>query len=160
MESSSEGSVAPRRWPLARLAFILALVVVPAILLGSGQLLISDFARGRAMREDVDESFRRRAQLQTVLSLLQDVETSQRGYLLTGNERFLEPYIVARKRLVGDLDRLDQLLESESGPGSSLRDLEILAARKLAFADRTIDLRRQGRAGEATQMVAAGTAGG
>src|SRR5439155_1434528 len=32
------------------------------------------------------------AQLEAVLSTLKDAETGQRGYLLTGDERYLDPY--------------------------------------------------------------------
>ena len=35
-------------------------------------------------------------QLETLLSSLKDAETAQRGYLLTGAERYLEPYTDAR----------------------------------------------------------------
>src|SRR5687767_7075716 len=41
--------------------------------------------------------------------LLLDLETGQRGYLITGEERFLEPWFAARRQLpraTADLERL------------------------------------------------------
>ena len=37
--------------------------------------------------------------LQKMLSVLQDAETGQRGYLLTGNDAYLEPFILATGRI-------------------------------------------------------------
>ncbi len=52
----------------------------------------------------------RRAQLatETLLSQLKDAETGQRGFLLTGNPAYLEPYDAARQRLDADFKRLEQ----------------------------------------------------
>jgi len=47
-------------------------------------------------------------QVSTVLSRLQDAETGQRGYLLTGEAEFLEPYNEAVARVGGDLDTLEK----------------------------------------------------
>ncbi|MFA6277837.1 MAG: response regulator [Pedobacter sp.] len=37
--------------------------------------------------------------LETIISTLKDAETGQRGYLLTGNKVFLEPYVGAKERV-------------------------------------------------------------
>lgn len=51
-----------------------------------------------------------RTQLQQLLSTLQDAETGQRGYLLTGNNNYLEPYQAAKLRLERQLAQLDALI--------------------------------------------------
>jgi CHASE3 domain sensor protein len=38
-----------------------------------------------------------------LVSSAKDAETGSRGYLLTGQERFLEPYVAARKALPAEL---------------------------------------------------------
>lgn len=43
-----------------------------------------------------------------LLSSLKDAETGQRGYLLTGDERFLQPYLLARSSIPGELTELIQ----------------------------------------------------
>jgi PAS domain S-box-containing protein len=43
-----------------------------------------------------------------LLSELKDAETGQRGYVLTGDEAFLEPYLAVRSRVSGELEGLRQ----------------------------------------------------
>src|SRR5258707_825651 len=50
--------------------------------------------------------------LTEVMSALKDAETGQRGYLLIGDERYLEPYASAIKSLDGYLQDLRQLTSS------------------------------------------------
>jgi PAS domain S-box-containing protein len=50
----------------------------------------------------------------TFLSELKDAETGQRGYALTGNEAYLQPYFAVHDRLVGDLRALQALSLSDS----------------------------------------------
>jgi PAS domain S-box-containing protein len=44
-----------------------------------------------------------------LLSALKDAEIGQRGYLLTGDEAFLEPYLAVRDSVAGQLNELRQL---------------------------------------------------
>jgi PAS domain S-box-containing protein len=48
-------------------------------------------------------------QAESLLLALVDAETGQRGYALTGNERFLEPYNAVRNNIKGDLESLRRL---------------------------------------------------
>src|SRR5262245_54156295 len=52
----------------------------------------------------------RSRQLQTVLSVLQEAETGQRGYLLTGRARYLAPFEEAK----GELARIFQAVATAS----------------------------------------------
>ena len=80
--------------------------------------------------------------LSGLLSLTLDVETGQRGYALTGEDRFLEPYRAA----LGRID--DHLLEIRKLTSDNPRQLERVAAlqsiikERLAFTDTNIMLRR------------------
>src|SRR5579862_6371269 len=49
-------------------------------------------------------------QAQAVLSTLKDSETGQRGYLLSGDESYLEPYAAARTRYASELQQLRALV--------------------------------------------------
>src|ERR1700735_5030777 len=44
--------------------------------------------------------------LEDVLSTVRDAETGQRGYLLTGNESYLQPYTAAAQEMGARLDAL------------------------------------------------------
>ncbi len=77
-----------------------------------------------------------------LLSTLKDAETGQRGFLLTGDETFLEPYLAVHDNIAGHLDALRQ---SSLGPAADkyLDALMPLIDAKLAEMSRIVDLRRQ-----------------
>lgn len=77
-----------------------------------------------------------------VLSQMKDAETGQRGFLLTGNEDYLEPYLAA----IGVVDKTIADLRglTSDNPRQQARIAEAvpLVQAKLAELKRTIDLRR------------------
>ncbi len=75
-----------------------------------------------------------------LLSELRDAETGQRGYALTGNESFLEPYLAVRDRISGHLNELRQL--STSAAQKELDALPPLVTAKMAEMAQVIQLRR------------------
>jgi signal transduction histidine kinase/ActR/RegA family two-component response regulator len=73
--------------------------------------------------------------LMTVLSHVQDAETGQRGFLLTGRRDYLEPYVRASSSLPGDLDKLQGLTSDNPRQQASLARLrQLAAARQSALA--------------------------
>jgi diguanylate cyclase (GGDEF)-like protein len=78
---------------------------------------------------------------ETLLSELKDAETGQRGYSLTGNEAFLEPYLVVRDSIRGHLKELQQLT-SISADRKHLDAMAPLIDAKLAEMSHVIELRR------------------
>jgi two-component sensor histidine kinase/CHASE3 domain sensor protein len=70
-------------------------------------------------------------------------ESSQRGYLLTGNEIYLAPYDSARARAFESLERLTALL-TEPGDQPAVERLTALVRQKFADIELTIELQRQG----------------
>jgi signal transduction histidine kinase/ActR/RegA family two-component response regulator len=75
-------------------------------------------------------------------SLLQAAEIGQRSFVLTGEEGFLEPYIDAQQKLPAALDRLQTLTSDNPEQVAAVAAIHPLVARRLAFADETIKLRR------------------
>jgi PAS domain S-box-containing protein len=132
------------------LALALAAVVV---LLGSTSILVQqEFDRSTRIRELVDQTFERRVELQRVLSLHQDLETGQRGYIITGDERFLQPFIDAKDRLDRELASLHSQLADEP----EVVEVRRLSAAKLAFSEAAIQARREEGTASASRMVAEG----
>jgi len=82
--------------------------------------------------------------LNRLLQSMLDAETGQRGYLLTGNDRYLEPYDKALASVQQDLDNLrNQFLDSPD----DMQELSLLSrqiSRKLAEMELSLKLRRQG----------------
>ncbi|MBV8612229.1 MAG: CHASE3 domain-containing protein [Acetobacteraceae bacterium] len=90
---------------------------------------------------------------ETVLSTLKDAETGQRGYLLTGDPAYLEPYEAARARLDRDFGRLQAAPVMNPERERRVERIPALADAKLAELGRTIALGRAGQEGAALAMV-------
>ena len=80
--------------------------------------------------------------LDSVLTTLQDAETGQRGYLLTGDERYLVPYNEAVGAITSRLDRVAELIQRTARQQSNLAQLRGQVDAKLAEMAETIELRR------------------
>ncbi len=76
-----------------------------------------------------------------LLSELKDAETGQRGYSLTGDEAFLEPYLAVRDRISGHLEALRQRTLI-SAAQKHLDAMAPLVDAKMAGLSRVIELRR------------------
>ena len=81
-------------------------------------------------------------QLEKTLSLLQDVETGQRGYVITGDESYLEPYQAALGIIDKTLQQVRKLTEDNPAQQQRLDALEPLVEQRLARARENIDIRR------------------
>jgi signal transduction histidine kinase/CHASE3 domain sensor protein len=93
-------------------------------------------------------------QLQTLLSTLQDAETGQRGFLLTGHEDYLIPYTNAKAALGGEFQSAHRLMVgSTEQQQRRLGALERVAAEKMEELGETVALRRSGDAAGALAMV-------
>ncbi|MBD2039675.1 PAS domain S-box protein [Microcoleus sp. FACHB-672] len=104
--------------------------------------------------ESLDETFAVIKQLDNVLSQMKDAETGQRGYIITGNESYLEPYISATSSVFKEVETLQSLRNNTLNKQQSLRLLESLVNSKLAELKQTIELRREQGFGPAMQVVA------
>ncbi len=80
--------------------------------------------------------------LDDVLSNLRDAETGQRGYLLTGDERYLEPYAKSHAVVAASIDRLRSLVANNGVRREHLKTAAEAASAKLAELEQTIRLRR------------------
>jgi methyl-accepting chemotaxis protein len=78
-----------------------------------------------------------------ILSLLKDAETGQRGYLLTGEEQYLEPYNLAVKSVMNRIDNAIELTKDNSKQQQRIAKLKLLAADKFIKLDQAIVLRRK-----------------
>jgi CHASE3 domain sensor protein len=89
-----------------------------------------------------------------VLQDLTDMESGQRGFLLTNEDAYLKPYTDAKARIAGDFARLRLGLANRAeNERSQEAQLEMVAAAKQAEMERTINLRQQGYRKRAFVMV-------
>ena len=87
---------------------------------------------------------------------LLDAETGQRGYLLTGEPAYLQPYHAALSTVPADQQRLGSQVSAVPGGGHYFAALKILVAEKMKEMATTISLARAGDHAGAVQFVASG----
>jgi CHASE3 domain sensor protein len=97
------------------------------------------------------ESSKIQADISGVLRDLTDMETGQRGYLLTEDPSYLQPYTDAKGRIETDFAGLRAGLANRAERERS--QLESLANSKQAEMDRSISLRQQGYRHRAFMLV-------
>ena len=76
------------------------------------------------------------------VKLTVDLETGMRGYLLSGDEHFLDPYETAKPRIAVAVDTLLELTADNPVQTDRLRRLQALHAEWTAYAQSMIDLQR------------------
>jgi PAS domain S-box-containing protein len=94
--------------------------------------------------------------LQSALTTLVDAETGQRGYLLTGDDQYLQPYHDAVERIHGEIDLLRGLAGGGELDQSDINKLVDLSNHKLRELDHTIDVRRSDGLDAALAIVRSG----
>jgi PAS domain S-box-containing protein len=82
--------------------------------------------------------------LQALLSAMQDAETGQRGFLITGDEAYLDPYRAALAEVDGHLAEVGRLTADNPEQQRDLDAARPLIAAKLAALARGIAARRAG----------------
>jgi adenylate cyclase len=94
--------------------------------------------------------------LARVLSAVQDAETGQRGYLLTGDKAFLRPFTEGRVNADRQLELLRELVQDDADQGVQLDILSGLIREKLDELGASIARSRQGDGAAARASVAQG----
>jgi PAS domain S-box-containing protein len=138
------GTVAPGRRPARPVSrgVVLGFALAFATLLANAILSYLNVRRLAANDELVARSHEVLTQLEGLLSGLKDAETGQRGYLLTGEDAYLEPYRDARGQIGDRLRRLQTLTADSPGYVQELAALRGLIDDKLRELELTIDLRK------------------
>jgi two-component sensor histidine kinase/CHASE3 domain sensor protein len=84
---------------------------------------------------------------------LRTAESSQRGYLLTGNEIYLAPFDTAKARARQNLSDLERRVVTASGPPPYLPSLREAVGEKLKEMDQSVALKRAGSDADALSIV-------
>src|ERR1035438_5621310 len=92
----------------------------------------------------------------SVLSLLTDAETGQRGYVITGDESFLGPYQAAAPAIATTVNDLRKLTSDNPAQQKRIGQVEPLIAAKLFELQRTIEMRRNRDVQQAMKAIQAG----
>jgi CHASE3 domain sensor protein len=129
---------------IRRVALQIGLPTLLAVIAWNAYLAINYLKRTQSMAALVLESSTIQRNISDVVKDLIDMETSQRGYLLTGNPTYLQPYTDAKGRIGIDLVGLRGLGKRAPHEQSPESQLESLAVSKQSEMERSITLRQQG----------------
>jgi CHASE3 domain sensor protein len=127
---------------LTRSALIGALPVVIALML-SGVISFSYNRLLKDYRDDVDHTFQVMSSIDSALLQLQDAETGQRGFIITGDESYLAPFEAGREKIVEVLSQLSGLVSDNANQRARIESLRHLADGKLGELQDTIVTRKQ-----------------
>ncbi len=104
--------------------------------------------------EDVDHSHRVIESLERLLSTLKDAETGQRGFVLSGDNTYLEPYISALSRIDQHLQSLRELTKDSTEQQQKLQSLTPLIQERLSTLNTMIENRREVNGGDKLKQIA------
>jgi len=128
----------------------LVLLAIVALSLWLTQVSARQFAEVVAAREA-------RSLSAEVLSLAQDAETGQRGFLLTQDRSYLAPYSAAVAQLDASLGKLRQSIAGADLDSTPIDQLERVLKAKMDELARTVTLGERGAWSEALAIVRSGS---
>ena len=130
------------------IGFLILACMIGAVL----WFVASEQADAQAMRRSLEVE----SELVGMLSTLTDAETGQRGYLLTGDAAYLEPYRKARDRFGAQLETLGALVAANPAQSQALEAFGHVAKEKIDELGATIASYRAGLKEEALDRVRSG----
>ena len=120
----------------------LGLIGAVVFFLLSGALAYFNLQTLRVDNQKIIQSHEVITTLDELLSGAQDAETGQRGFLLTKNEKYLEPYNAALMAIPLRIDEIAELTRDNPAQKPRIDALRLHLGAKLAELKETIDLRR------------------
>ena len=137
---------------------IAAGLVTALLVLVVGAMSFFMLSRAAESFEEVNHATGVLIEKQKLLTAMVDVETSARGYALTGDSSFLRPYHVSRRQVPELLGRLRRMTTDHPEQQSRLDTLESVASDQLRFNDQIIEYRRTQGFELASEMIKTGQA--
>jgi signal transduction histidine kinase/CHASE3 domain sensor protein/CheY-like chemotaxis protein len=142
--------VSTQRKVQAGFAFALACLVVVCVVSFRSVLRLNENAGSVARTEEALGA------LQLLLSTAADGETAERGYIITGDESYLEPYQGAVRRIDTTFQHLRQLTADNPTQQQRLDRLGPLLRQRMGLLERGIELRRSEGFESAQRVVLTG----
>jgi PAS domain S-box-containing protein len=144
--ASRFGPLLPVGTLVAFLIAIAAIAMVARLSYGALRDIVGSAQRVTKTRDVVEH-------LRALLSIVQDAETGQRGFVLTGDENYVRPYVNAKASLAGEIATVHALVADDPQQQRRLQTLEQLCTDKMAELALTIALRRQDDPADAMAIV-------
>ncbi len=139
-----------------RLRVIITVFVIAVLVVVASSLITYTFGE-RVLRAHMREQLRRDVigQLSDLLSTLKDAETGERGFVITGDEQYLEPYAAATKRLENEIAKFKSMPRIDIST-KDVEHVEQLVRQNIERLQSRIDLRRTAGFDAAAKAIATG----
>jgi signal transduction histidine kinase len=132
----------------------LALIILALL----GWLTYRDISAAMAAYEEVDHTYTILQKLDEVFSALKDAEAGQRGYVITGEQKYLGPYYEATVDVNQGIVSLQGLTKNNPRHRRALEGIGLAMNKELAMLKETIEIRRTKGYRAATRFVETGAA--
>lgn len=139
--SSRLSAASPSRW-----MNIAILALIAGALIAGVWITYQTVQAERAAREEAQHNSEILGELRTVYQEILRAETGQRGYLITLDRRYLDPYRDSREKIRPALDNVQRLIGDKATPQQTrlLAEVDEQAKLRLAELDVTVALLEQG----------------
>ena len=134
------------------LALVLALVLITAMSI----FFVREVVDLRDAMGQLRQNDGARIQVRNVLMNLLNAETGQRGFLLTGDPAYLEPYQLGRGSVRDNLAQAEQSGYHDAQFLANVRKLALVTESKLDEIERTVQLKKRGDDAAALAIVREG----
>ncbi len=138
--------------PKALLSFVFSIVISITMLSFLSWITYSNLQEMGKRTDDVTHTYQVRFNNKELIKLLVDAETGQRGYLLTGNEDFLKPYIDSKNKIDTTLLELSALLTDNRLQVKRLDSMKTFAGSRLKAMEINIDRIRNSRSVDTVKL--------
>ena len=121
--------------------------VLPLAVLAVASLIALNeigYRRSAEAAQSMAREQEKRGHLHLLLQQVLDAETGQRGYLITGDEKYLEPYSEATAKIGSTLDKLRTIYSGDAAQLARFAELSRGVSKKLAELEVTLKIRRVG----------------
>ncbi|MCW1912138.1 response regulator [Luteolibacter sp. GHJ8] len=142
MPNSLRPSPLPSQKAGSKVPIYIGFAAAVAFFLFSGYNAYRNTNALRKAQEQVQQTHTVITSFDTVASLLKDAETGQRGFVITGDERYLQPYYATLTAIQGEVEKMRGLTDGNVLQRDLFHQVEAQIAAKLEEMDETIRLRR------------------
>ncbi len=129
------------------LGISLVLLLLTAV---ASYISIHNLIKGSEMLKESNRTIRN---LNNTLSLIKDAETGQRGYLLTNDTRFLDPYNMAKNKIEAQLDDLENEFADSPTQINDFKKLRENIDVRIEILDQNLNFKKTGQTITSEQLL-------
>ena len=148
--STRKSRVLPAILVCGFIAIVIVLVVARIVITASLENVHSSNAA-------VTHTYKVKIALEKLVKIADDAETGQRGFVITGDTNYLQPYNQARATIAANAEQVRTLTADNPAQQEDLQQLTALTEKKLEELGRVIDERRVSGLAAAQRIVANNT---